>query len=109
MLIAIIDADKATCKQRYDDLLRKVEDRSGIFVFVPRRNIETWMRALNRFPADEESDYKFQECGDERTAAAEFLVLVRSANAPHPLPSLQSAIEEARGMPKNHLPAGSVR
>ena len=79
LLIAVIDADNQTTERRYRDILDSIDNLNGVFVFVPKRNIETWLRALNGFlPVDEDTDFKRMEHGDVMDAGLKFLKLIRS-------------------------------
>ena len=104
-MIAVIDADTQTFERRYNALLDSINDRNGVFVFVPKRNIETWLRALNGFlPVDEDADFKHMEHGDAMDAGLKFLELIRSATTQDWLPSLQFAVQEAKRMPREYKP-----
>ena len=105
LLIAVIDADKKTFEERYNALIESINDRTGVFVFVPKRHMETWLRALNGFlPVDEDTDIKGKrlEHGDAWDAGLKFLELIRSATTKDLLPSLQSAVKEAKAMPREY-------
>lgn len=103
MLITVIDADATPFEERYKELLNSIEARDGVFVFVPKRNIETWLRALNSFQADESTDFKRTEHGSERDAGKILLTLIRSPQVHNLLPSLEFGLKEARTMPKHHV------
>lgn len=81
----------------------------GVFVFIPKRNIETWFRVLNGHEANEADDFKRQGAHDYgpaiRDAAAAFLELIRNPQASIPIPSLADGVGEARRIPRNHIPA----
>lgn len=64
-LIAVIDADKMSVQQRLEQINSDLEqnglDRIGederIAVFIPKRNIETWIRFANGDDVDEDTAY----------------------------------------------------
>ncbi len=105
-LIAIIDADIKTVDQRlqqFDESLvshsmqiRQADEK--IVLFVPKRNIETWIYHLNGKPVDEETPYpKLQKESDCKSCVEGLLKQCHNDslknNAP---PSLLRAIDEAR-------------
>ena len=106
MLIAVIDADKEDVSERYKQLLQGKTLGPGIFLFIPKRNIETWLHQLNGRAADEVTDYKPLYLKDPksaiRTAGENFLVLVRANGPIAHTPSLARGIEEARRIPRLH-------
>lgn len=72
-LAVIIDADKQTVEQRLGELDLALEAASQprrqveecIAIFVPRRNIETWIYYLQGYKVDEETVYpKLSRTGD---------------------------------------------
>ena len=106
MLIAVIDADTGQVSARYRELLGHLSFRTGVFIFVPKRNIETWLHHLNESEAEEETDYKplYKKDPAEaiRAAAAKFLELIRSPDTSGLIPSLARGVEEASRMPRVH-------
>ncbi len=65
LLVVMIDADKETVAQRHRQLDRELEKAGAqgreavepIAVLVPKRHIETWIRALLGEVVDEDTDY----------------------------------------------------
>ncbi|UUO15878.1 hypothetical protein [Dolichospermum heterosporum] len=65
MLIVLIDADKKTVEERLKQLDNALVENShasrqpneAIAVFVPKRNIETWIHYLQGENIDEETEY----------------------------------------------------
>jgi hypothetical protein len=65
-LIVMIDADKYTVRERWNQLDQVLKDRGKrtvgrrerIVRLVPKHNVETWILCLNEEPVDEETDYK---------------------------------------------------
>jgi hypothetical protein len=104
MLVVIIDADNATVKETLRELdnaliedsqeLRQPDEK--IAIFVPKRNIETWIHYLQGEMVDEETKYaklkKQSDCKPvvEKLASQCFQGNLDN-NAP---PSLQAACEE---------------
>ena len=73
MLIVLIDADKKTVEERLKQLDDALIENSqqlrqpseAIAIFVPKRNIETWIRHLQCENVDEETEYtKFKKQSD---------------------------------------------
>jgi len=76
-LIVVVDADTGTVARRIGQMdagLKQAEDRrlreinvenEMIARLVPRRNIETWILALNASPVIEAEDYKDTRTSDE--------------------------------------------
>ncbi|MBK1989713.1 hypothetical protein A0J48_019610 [Sphaerospermopsis aphanizomenoides BCCUSP55] len=74
MLIVLIDADKKTIEERLQQLNDTLKENSqslrqaneAIAVFIPKRNIETWINYLQGNNVDEETEYpklkKQSEC-----------------------------------------------
>jgi hypothetical protein len=103
-LVVILDADTSTVAERLSQLdaalekhsqaKRQQEERIG--VFVPRRNIETWIHYLQGDPVDELTKYSKlpheSECkADVQSFAQATLISGLSNDAP---PSLQAACPE---------------
>ncbi|MCF2149654.1 hypothetical protein IQ276_025125 [Desmonostoc muscorum LEGE 12446] len=65
MLVVLIDADKKTVEERLkqlDDALREDsqqirQPQEAIAIFIPKRNIETWIHYLQGETVDEETEY----------------------------------------------------
>ena len=110
MLIAVIDADTGDVEQHYRELKTMAPAWEGIFVFVPKRNIETWLRQLGGQPTNEVDDYKSSYRGDIGQAIAvagqEFLGYVQSRSELGEIlvRSLVAGIKEARRIPRVHEP-----
>ena len=106
ILIAVLDADLGEHSAHYRALLDSVADRAGIYVFVPKRNIETWLHQLTGNAADETTDYKGSYRKDPseaiRIGAMKFVELVQSRATEGLIPSLARGIEEARRIPRLH-------
>lgn len=73
MLIVLIDADKKTVEERLKQLDDALIENSqqlrqpseAIAIFVPKRNIETWIHYLQGTNVDEETEYtKFKKQSD---------------------------------------------
>lgn len=105
-LIAMIDADIKTVEQRLQQLdesliskamqIRQADE--NIAIFVPKRNIETWIYYLKGKPVDEETAYpKLQyesnckSCVEELSKQCHNGCLKNNA-----LPSLLKAVDEAQ-------------
>ena len=66
LLVVMIDADRKTTNERGQQLSKALEDADEdplghdelIVVLIPRRHVETWIRALLGTKVDEEADYK---------------------------------------------------
>jgi len=105
-LVVVIDADMETVQRRQQELdaelaaqgLAARETAERIAVFVPRRNIETWIRALAGDVVDETTDYKPTirlDGGRPYPRAGEgFASFLRRAPRPGDLPSLVDARAE---------------
>lgn len=104
MLIAVVDADTLATAERRRQLLSvpPAGPNEQIFVFIPKRNIETWIRRLNGGDANEDTSYKHsKDNGRIVDAAARFLEIVRRDIEPD-LPSLVEGVREARRIPRQH-------
>jgi hypothetical protein len=110
MLIAVIDADTGSVANHYQQLRLQAPAKDGVFVFVPKRNIETWLHQLNGNAANEQDDYKPMYTRDPApaiiVAAKEFLEYTNSPAKPTDtlVPSLAFGIKTAREVPKSHEP-----
>jgi hypothetical protein len=119
-LIAVVDADTSTVAQRIGEMDRalaqaqeprvramRIQDET-IARLVPRRNIETWILALNSTAVNETDDYKSTIKSNEKwhelipSATESFFTLTRP-NATLPtslLDSLRHGIDEMRRLHK---------
>jgi hypothetical protein len=106
-LIAVVDADTGTVAMRIGEFDRGLAQAQEprvramciqdelIARLVPRRNIETWILALNTTPVNETDDYKRTFNTDEKwtalipTATENFYTLTRS-NASLPVDLIES-------------------
>lgn len=111
ILIAVIDADTGDVAAHYRELIPTYPNRPAehIFVFVPKRSIETWLHQLNGRLANEEESYKPLYKRDPgvaiRQAGDRFLEFIRSQLEEEDLlPSLALGVQEARCIPKLHDP-----
>jgi len=107
----MVDADVETTQQRaaqLSDALRAagVEERGDeelIVVLIPRRHVETWIRALLGNQVDEVTDYTrpTPTAKDIKHAATELLEWTRPAAAPGATspPSLTASLPEWRKIP----------
>ena len=108
MLIAVIDADTTDFAVRHRELVEQSHERRNVFVFVPKRNIETWVHQLNGNSAGEEDDYKPIYNKDPvpaiDAAAKEFLEYTISPSKPVEslVQSLAFGIKTARELPRSH-------
>ena len=104
-LVVIIDADMQTVdfrhKQLADVLNGSDQPKRGpnepIVIWVPKRNIETWVADLLQGNANEEDDYKNKVHGaDYQLAANRFVDRYRNPGSrpPELLPSMSRAFEE---------------
>jgi hypothetical protein len=119
-LVTVVDADTGTVAQRIGEMDRelteaqeprvramRIQDET-IARLVPRRNIETWILALNSTAVNETDDYKGTVKTDEKwselipTAAEAFYTLTRpNADMPESLiSSLRHGIDEMRRVHK---------
>lgn len=106
LLLGVIDADVGEWRSHYEQLRTGVNAGDDIFVFVPKRNIETWLHQLNGLEASEEDSYKrlYREDanGAILRAVAVFSEAVSSLEARLFVPSLTKGVEEARRVPRRH-------
>lgn len=64
-LIALIDADTLSVEERFEQVqatleqegLAKIQEGERIAIFIPKRNIETWLRYADGESVDEDQDY----------------------------------------------------
>lgn len=102
-LVVLTDADTRTVRERFQQLENALQENGlplrqpgeGIGVFIPKRNIETWIHFLKGQPVNEETTYprlsKESECKPEVEA------LARNRRTPLPddaPPSLRAACLE---------------
>jgi hypothetical protein len=114
LLIVVIDADMETTEHRrsqLSDALRSTDmnerrDDEPIVLLIPKRHIETWIRALLGEHADEVTDYTKAPylpptSNDIRTAAAELYVWTRpgAASVPSYPASLTASLPEWQKIP----------
>jgi hypothetical protein len=111
-LVVGTDADTQTVPQRVQRLADTLQEagrtprthQERIAIWVPKRNIETWLLFLNGSQVDEEGDYKNRAGGVDskavKAAAREFVrrfrQWVRDPDAATNLPSLVWAFEETK-------------
>jgi hypothetical protein len=105
-VMSMLDADDSTVEERKAELDKALEAAAqpkrspdeAIAVLIPRRNIETWVHALQGEKVDEHTRYpRFR--GQERecaSAAQEFARRCPGDMRQEDLPSLQDACEELR-------------
>jgi len=102
-LVTVIDADTEPVRHRYQQLNAKLEaealnqrkDEEKICILVPRRNIETWLYALQGGTVDEEQSYPKLEREGNCQPAVEQLVEFLQGGWPNSLiPSLERGCEE---------------
>jgi hypothetical protein len=114
-LVAIIDADRETTGRRASQLSEALkaagmEDRHAdepIVVLIPKRHVETWIRALLGKTADEVTDYtksphQRPTSAELKNAASKLYKWTRPGAAPPSTspPSLTASIPEWRKIPK---------
>ena len=107
-LIVMIDADTNTVAERDAQLtaelrshdLEQVQAGEAIAVWIPRRNIETWIRCLLGEEVNEDTDYRKTpiSAADRKQAAGTMFEWSRPSAEPSttPVPSLQRGLKEAR-------------
>jgi hypothetical protein len=99
-LVVLIDADNYSLKQRVNQLAETLDkerqDNEAIAIFVPKRNIETWIHYLDGNSIDEEESYpKLLKEGDCKPAVADLAEQCRSQSLPENIPeTLKVACEE---------------
>ncbi|MDZ8136750.1 MAG: hypothetical protein RM049_15805 [Nostoc sp. DedQUE04] len=103
MLVVLIDADKKTVEERLkqlddaliEDLQQIRQSKEAIAIFIPKRNIETWIHYLQGETVDEEIEYsklnKESACKPYVENLVNQYYQGLDENAP---PSLQAACEE---------------
>ncbi len=107
-LIVGTDADKLSVKKRKQMLSEslvkaELDERStdeSILIWIPRRNIETWLKYLDGDDVDEETDYKHKVSKPNyKLLGTEFVTRYRkfiNEEFSESLPSLQSAFDETK-------------
>jgi hypothetical protein len=107
VLIVVIDADKATVRNRLSQLDRVLDagghrrraDDERIGIFVPKRSIETWIRFAAGKDTDEASSYREfeQNEGESRPHVRRLANVICRAPLPDDAPpSLVTACDEVR-------------
>lgn len=111
LLIVVVDADMETTQHRATQLSAALEaarmDRRGsdepIVILIPKRHVETWIRALLGNDVNEQQDYKEPKptAGEIREAAGTLYQCTRPrANPPAiSIPSLAESLPEWRRIP----------
>ena len=113
MLIAMIDADTRECADRHRELMDQISEKRNVFVFVPKRNIESWLHQLNGNAADEEKDCKpiyTRDHGPAIVVAVKEVLEHTSSSKPTDdlVPSLAFGINTAREIPKISPPSRAL-
>jgi len=111
LLVVIVDADMETTQHRATQLSKALKDKEmerrgdnePIVVLIPKRHVETWIRALLGNQVDEETNYKTHEptSGEISEAALTLHRWTRpnaNANTTSP-PSLTASLPEWRKIP----------
>jgi len=106
-LVTIIDADTDSVEQHYRELdqelvkagQKKRGDSDPIVIFIPKRNIETWIKCLSEeAEVSEEEDYKRKVQGDDLSKAVELFyslsLLAEEKRPPYCPDSLTRAFPE---------------
>ena len=110
LLIVLIDADTRESEDRYRELFDQANEKRNVFIFVPKRNIETWFHQMSDHSVNEVEDYKPVYRKDAKLAIAiavrQFLFSYNSPSQPLNkfAPSLEAGIKTARQVPKSHEP-----
>ncbi len=114
LLAVIVDADMETTQRRAAQLGNALQaagmparaNDEPIMVFIPKRHVETWIRALLGNQVDEVTDYTKAPCStpvanDIKNAAAELHQWTRPGTDPGPTspPSLTASLPEWRKIP----------
>jgi len=94
-LVVLIDADKSTLPERLNQLADALGEDSqlnrqldeAIAIFIPKRNIETWIYYLQGETVNEEQAYpKFSNQADCKTSVDNLVDQCRSQNLPENAP-----------------------
>jgi len=111
LLIVILDADMETTQHRWLQLsdalksasLNRRRDDEPIVVLIPKRHVETWIRALLGDRVDEVTDYTqpTPTAKEIKDSASELYSWARPSAAPGPAspPSLTASLPEWRKIP----------
>ena len=108
-LVVMIDADENSVRERYQELQQQLDDRGlshrsrgeHICILVPKREVETWIYALEGRDVDENMKYpKLEREGDCADAVQYLADMVRTQCADDLLPSLYRGCRELT----EHLP-----
>jgi hypothetical protein len=114
LLVVIVDADTESAQHRANQLARALRDaneqprgsQEPIAVLIPKRHVETWIRALLGGNVDEETDYtkapySVPTSQDISAAALELHAWTRAGAGPgaRSPPSLTASIPEWRRIP----------
>lgn len=114
LLIVIVDADKRTADERRRQLTDSLsaagipprDDADSFVVLIPKRHVETWIRALMQETVDEDTDYTKSSYSsptpEEIKSATETLYAWTRPNAqlgPTSPPSLTASIPEWKRIP----------
>jgi hypothetical protein len=102
LLIVVMDADQGQVVERRGQLIcdPAVSGKDPLVVLIPRRHIETWIRAALNIYVDETTDYKnpVPTKSEVRVAVATIHSWARDNPQPGPtcVPSLKTALPEWR-------------
>jgi len=111
LLVVIVDADMETTQRRASQFsyalraasMGKRRNDEPIVVLIPKRHVETWIRALLGEPVDEVTDYKrpTPTAKDIKDAAMELFEWTRPGAGPGAKspPSLTASLPEWRKIP----------
>lgn len=112
LLVVMVDADMETTQHRatqLSDALKAAnmdgrDDEEPIVVLIPKRHVETWIRALLGNQVDEETNYKKHKptSSQIREAAETLHQWTRPGAAPGPTssPSLTASVPQWRKIPE---------
>ena len=86
-LIVVIDADRYTCEERMrmivNDLTQqnmRIEQNDSLMLWIPRRNIESWIKHFREGITDEEKDYDHFLRGNEASCKLEAHQMSKALN-----------------------------
>lgn len=114
LLVVVVDADMETTERRTAQLASALQaagmtargNEEPIVVLIPKRQVETWIRALLGNQVDEETDYKkapysMPVANEIKSAASELRQWTHPGVGPGPTspPSLTASIPEWRKIP----------
>ena len=105
VLIVVIDADKKTVQERKSQLTEACNatgipvrtENDKLLIFIPKRNIETWIKYFDNNAVDEEQDYAHYlnvHESDCYSAADKMSDSFSTDNSIFELPALQDAYNE---------------